>query len=273
MKKFILMAVCAVICCAPAYSWGRVGHSTVAYIAEQNLTPKAKKALKEYLHGNSIVSVAVLNDILKNKMKVDLGQDFDDSPRISALPHTFEVESGSFEPFRGIDDNGRYVKNCIWFIEKYAEDLRANAKHMDDSTRFAEITSIVHFVGDMHCPEHIRYNPDDMTIGYYEIKFKKKPLRFHTLWDDMIFTERRNWGFIELAYMMDHYSKKEIREWTKGDVWDWGKDSAMCSWPVHQVKPGDKLDKYYTLENQQLAEMQVVKAGHRLATVLNSIFR
>ena len=105
MKKFILLSIYLAICTAPAFSWGRVGHSTIAYIAEQNLTPAAKTALKEYMHRNSIVSVAVLNDILKKQMTVDMGCEFTDAPRVNTLPHIFEVKSGSFDVERRICQN------------------------------------------------------------------------------------------------------------------------------------------------------------------------
>ena len=280
MKRTALIIACAIMASVPGMSWGRLGHATVAYIAEQNLTPKAQKAIHEYLHGNSLVSVASLNDNLKSVMTVRLDYEFTgETPHIQGhdnifeLPHTFEAAAGTFEVTPTVCDNGRFVKNCIWFIDKYSKDLHKNAKEMDDSTRFAEITSIVHMIGDMHCPEHIRYYPEDMTIGYYKVIFNGEPLRYHTLWDDMIFTDKRNWSFSDLAYLVDRYGKKELKEWTNGTVWDWAKDSAIQSYPIHLVKPGEKLEKYYTLKNQKLAEMQLVKAGHRLATILNETFK
>ena len=39
-------------------AWGRLGHATVAQVAENHLTPKAKKALKTYLDGQSIAAIA-----------------------------------------------------------------------------------------------------------------------------------------------------------------------------------------------------------------------
>ena len=273
MKRFIALVISFGTITTGAFGWGKLGHSTVAYIAEQHLTPKAKKALNEYLHGYSLVSVASLNDDCKSIMKVDMGYDFKDAKRIAGLPHTFEVASETFDVNRNICDNGRYVKNCIWFIDHYADNLKKNACNMDDSTRFAQIASIVHFLGDMHCPEHIRYYPEDMTIGYYDVIWNGKPIRFHTLWDIEILTDKRDWSFSDLAYLIDRPTKKKVKEITAGNVWDWAKDSAECSYPVHKTQPGDTLGEYYTLENQVLAESQLLKAGHRLAAILNEIFK
>ena len=276
MKRLLLIIIAFVCTTTAAMAWGRLGHSTVAYIAEQHLTPKAQKALKEYLHGNSLVSVSSLNDNLKSVMLVDMGSEFPVSgdPRVNTLPHTFEAKAGTFEPTRVVNDNGRYVKNCLYFIDEYSRNLKANAKNMDDSTRFAQIISLVHFLGDMHCPEHIRYLGDDMTIGYYKVIWNGSEIRYHTLWDDAIISDKRNWSFSDIAYLMDYgTTRKMIKEYTAGDVWDWGKDCAASSFCTHGVKPGEKLEKYYTLKYQRLAQTQIVKAGYRLAKVLNETFK
>lgn len=273
MKKIIFLSIAFMCLSASAFAWGRLGHATVAYIAEQHLTPKARKALNEYLHGQSLAGVSSLNDDLKSEMLVDYGVDFKDAPRVAVHPHTFEAAAGTFEPTRVFDDNGRYVKNCLYFIDEYSKNLRANAKEMDDSTRFAQIISIVHLMGDMHCPEHIRYLGEDMTIGYYNVMLGKEAIRYHTLWDDRILTVKRPWSFSDLAYLIDRITPAQAKAITAGDVWAWGKDSAECSYPVHSVKEGEKLENNYLLNHLPLAENQILKAGYRLAAILNATFR
>lgn len=44
--------------CGTAFGWGKSGHDAIAYIAECNLTPKAKKNIEKYLDGRSIVYYA-----------------------------------------------------------------------------------------------------------------------------------------------------------------------------------------------------------------------
>ena len=164
------------------------------------------------------------------------------------------------------------MKNCIYYIEKIAADLKANAKTMPDSARVASIALLVHFVGDMHCPEHIRY-PEDQTIGYYTVYFGKEKIRYHSLWDTEIIATRNPWGFAETAELLDTYSKEQIAQVTAGTPYDWGYDSATVSREVHSVAEGTKLDKReYLNKYTPLAESQIRKAGYRLAKILNSIF-
>ena len=131
---------------------------------------------------------------------------------------------------------------------------------------------LVHFVGDMHCPEHIRYNPDDMTIGYYKVNFRKEDIRYHTIWDDMIIEIKHPWSFSDLAYMFDSCSEDEIAEIVKGGPYDWGRDIAKCCWVTHQVKPGDVLTIDWYYDQLPLMRSQLRKAGYRLAKELNMIF-
>ena len=266
--KRIIITLCLLIMCCTAQGWGRKGHATIARIAEMHLTKTTQKRIAEIMHGEPISGYASYADDHKGKLLVDMGFDpVGGEPRVNTQPHTFEANM-DFEPF---NDNGRYVKNCIHFIEKYAQDLK-HYKELDDSTAFTELVLLVHFVGDMHCPEHIRYNPEDMTIGYYKVNFRGEDIRYHTIWDDMIIEIKHPWSFSDLAHMFDSASKEEIAEITKGGPYDWGRDVARCCWVTHQVKPGDVLTMDWYYDQLPLMRSQLRKAGYRLAKELNMIF-
>ena len=49
--------------CGTAFGWGKSGHDAIAYIAECNLTPKARKNIEKYLDGRSIVYYAAWIDV------------------------------------------------------------------------------------------------------------------------------------------------------------------------------------------------------------------
>ena len=51
MKRFLLTLLCAVVLTTPAFGWGRLGHTTIAKVAEDHLTPKAKRQIDKYLDG------------------------------------------------------------------------------------------------------------------------------------------------------------------------------------------------------------------------------
>lgn len=270
MKRFTLIFICLLLA-GNTFAWSRLGHATVAKIAETHLTKKAKKTITKYLDGRSIVKYASFADDYKNELVIDYGFEPNNTERIGVYPHTFEVDS-NFKPFRGINDNGRYVKNCLNFIEKYTEELKHRENLTNEEIK-VRIALLVHFIGDMHCPEHIRYNPEDMTIGYYKVKFDGKDIRYHTLWDNEIIALRDNFGFGDLAALLDTYTKKQQQEIIKGDVYEWAEQNAHIAYPVHQIKEGEVLNKLpYLNKYTPLAEEQILKAGYRLAKVLNEIF-
>lgn len=271
MKRILIITIAMLAICQSSFAWGRLGHATIAKIAEDHLTPKAKKFITEYLNGESIVAYSVYADEFKNDLLVDVGFEPNNGKRVTTYPHTFEVNS-ECKPFRGINDNGRYVKNCIHFIDKLAAELKDH-KDMSDSLRFHHIMMITHFVADMHCPQHIRYNPEDMTIGSYQVSYNGKPVKYHKLWDTDIITTLHPWGFSDLAYLLDTYTTAQIKAVTAGDTYDWAEESAICSKPAHQVKAGAKLTNRFAIDNRNLVESQIRKAGYRLAKVLNECFR
>lgn len=270
-NNVIVICICLLVFSGSASGWGRKGHATIARIAESHLTETTKAKVAEIMKGEMLSGCASYGDDFKGKWTVDVGfNPTSGEDRVMAQPHTFEAGM-DFEPFRGINDNGRYVKNCIHFIEKYSEDLK-NYKALDDSTAFVELVLIVHFVGDMHCPEHIRYNPGDMTIGYYPVTFRGEKIRYHTIWDDIIIDHKYPWSFSDLSYLFDTATPQEMKEITSGGPYDWGRDAARCSYPTHQVKEGDVLGPDWYFDQMPLMRSQVRKAGYRLAKQLNMIF-
>lgn len=262
MKRTIALAVCALIAAAPSFGWGRLGHATVAKIAENNLTKTTRKALDEYLHGESIVEYASYADDYKSQLFMEGKRGF---------AHTYYVDENN-QPYHYVTTpEGKPINNCVYVIDEFAKDLQAHAKDMPDSLRWLKIVLIVHFVGDMHCPEHVRY-PADNTIGYYNVIFRGEELRYHTFWDDHALSVKYPWSFSDVAYLFDRLPQKQIDEIVKGTPYDWGKDNADNCWYIHEVEPGTTLSADFLNEAKLLAKSQIQKAGYRLAHLLNKTF-
>ena len=62
MKRIILatLIISAVLNlnCPAAGAWAKLGHATIGHIAQEHLTPKARKALSNYLDGKSLAAIA-----------------------------------------------------------------------------------------------------------------------------------------------------------------------------------------------------------------------
>ncbi len=274
-----------------ASGWARLGHAVVAKVAEDHLSSKAKKALAEYLDGESIVSIASDADLQRPFWTMDLGftptnpeaarvaflvpQGFDmNTPEnISPISHSVTVDR-DFVSLRSDNLNGAYVNNAAYYIEQYARHLKEGARTMDPELRKREIALIVHLIGDFHCPMHIVYQDRDELKGGFKVTIGKTEFRsYHSWWDGGIFTYLLPYSYSDVARIVDTKSKKEIAQITKGDVYDWVHESAVDSWPAHAVKKGDVLDQAFPISMRPILYNQLRNGGYRLAALLNDIFK
>ena len=272
MKRLLLVCTAVLLACGTSYGWARVAHATVAKIAENHLSPKAKRMLDKYLDGKSISYYASYADDYKPEMLMDLGFEPSNAKRKVTFPHTFSVDE-NYNILRGQRDGDKFVKNCVYLADEFAADLKANHRNMEDSLRMLKIVMIVHWLGDMHCPKHIRY-PEDQTIGYYKVKWRGRSVRYHDVWDGVFFEELHPWGLVDCAEMLDDCDKSEIKAITAGNVYDWGVDIAKRARCVNEFKEGDVIDIHaFRNKYRNLAETAVRDAGYRLAAVFNEIFK
>ena len=272
MKRLLLLCIVAVLMCGTSYGWDRRAHATVAKIAENHLTPKAKKMLNKYLGGKSIVYYASWADEYKPDMLIELDFQPSNAARKVTYPHTFEANADC-SVFMGTRKGDKFVKNCVLLADGFAKDLKENHKTMDDSLRFHKIAMLIHWLGDMHCPEHIRY-PDDQTTGGYEVLYGKKKTIYHKLWDGGFFASFYPWGFSDAAYLIDTCTPEEIAEITKGDIFDWGKDSAIASRATRKYREGAVINpREYQIEFHALLDSQIRNGGYRMAKLFNDIFK
>ena len=291
MRKTILISLLTVISLfINNYSlnaWGKLGHATVGHIAQEHLTPKARKALSNYLDGKSLAAIASDADTYRGMWTMDLGFiptnidnarppwmrgfDFSTPHNIAPYSHMITVDQ-EFNVYPTDNLNGEYIDNIAYYVTKLAQDLKENAEDMDPYERYKTIALIVHFVGDMHCPVHIVYRPDNVTKGKFKIYWKGESVNYHGWWDKFIFDAYYDWSFSDMASLVDTANRKEINELTKGDVYDYAQDSARSCWSAAcKYKEGDTIDRNYPTDARDLLFSQLRNAGYRLAKILNDI--
>lgn len=271
MKRTLLLILAAMFVGAmPAYGWGRLGHATIAKIAEDYLTPKAKKTIDKYLDGKSIIHYASYPDDYRPIHLIDVGFDATNSPRKTVWGHSYQANTdGSL--YLSERKGNEYVKNCLLRIDPVIKDFKANHKNMTDSARLVSLAFIVHVVGDLHCPKHIRY-ADEPTSGGYNVKFRGKDVKYHAYWDGLLLQTYHPWGYLDLAKLVDRYSKREREEIAKGDIFTWGEENARNSRFTVERREGFVITRAISNEDVKYAEEQIVRGGYRLAALLNDLF-
>ena len=271
MKRLLLTLFCTVVLATPAFGWGRLGHTTIAKVAENHLTPKAKKQIDKYLDGRSIINYATYPDLFRQTHLIDIGFDATNCPRKTVWGHSFQAnKDGSL--YLSERRGNEYVKNCLLRIDPIIKEFKENHHNMTDSARVVSLAFIVHIVGDIHCPKHVRYE-DEQSSGQYPIIFRKKEVAFHSYWDYLLLSSFHGGGFEDLAYLVDRYSKAEQKKMAAGDIFSWAEETAREFRHTVQIKPGQEIDLKTTFKDVELAEKQIVRAGYRLAALLNEIFK
>lgn len=273
----------------PSAGWGQIGHSTIAQVAQAHLTPKAERALDKYLDGLKLAIIASDADVYRSQWTVDLGFvptnpddarvkwlkefDFTTPLNISPWSHSITVDM-DFNCYPTDNLDGAYINNAAYYVDKLAKELRDNAESMDPYERYKAIAIIVHLVGDMHCPMHIVYYPDNVVKGHYYVKWKGKEQDMHVIWDGGIWDKYYDWSFMDMAFLVDTASTEEIAEITSGTVYDYAESSARDSWPaVSAYSDGDTLPGSYATDVRPLLFSQLRNGGYRLAAIFNKIFR
>ncbi len=242
-----------------SHAFGRIGHDAVAYIAECNLTPKAKSTIEKYLGGRSIVYYASWMDYVRLTPEYKYSDGWHSASVDSLGNHKLWKER--YEAYTGINTVMNNVENG-----KY--------KSMPDSAVAVSIKLLVHMIGDMHCPSHTFFEGKTQGINFYLGSVKK---RFHKFWDEDIFELAHKWLYEDYRYQLDRLSPKEKEKITNGSLIDWIEGNARTIRPVYDIlTPERKFDKAevskLVLDMGELTDNQILKAGHRLAHVLNSIF-
>ena len=291
MRKTILISLLTVISLIinnySLNAWGKLGHATIGHIAQEHLTPKARKALSNYLDGKSLAAIASDADTYRGMWTMDLGFiptnidnarpawmrgfDFSTPHNIAPYSHMITVDK-EFKSYPTDNLDGEYIDNVAYYVSRMSQELRENAKNIDPFERYKTIALIVHFVGDMHCPVHIVYRPDNVTKGKFKINWKGESVNYHGWWDKFIFDAYYDWSFSDMASLVDTANKKQIAEITKGDIYDYAQDSARSCWSAAcKYKEGDTIDRNYPTDARDLLFSQLRNAGYRLAKILNDI--
>lgn len=255
MKKNLLLLFAALACCCPALAWGPTGHDAIAHIAERNLTPRAKRTVEKLLGGRSIVYFASWMDNVR----------FLPAYRETSSWHGADVDDSCRYALRNGGDAVQCIEQAIDRLKEY--------RSSDDSTTAVSIRFLVHLVGDLHCPVHVKYP------WYKDFTFTlvNREHRFHSFWDAASLELTHHWHYTEYGDQLDRATKAERAAIASGTPREWFEQTARdCRVIYEWTAPGQHIAKKESngmlLEVRALAEQQVLRAGYRLARILNELF-
>ena len=266
MRKIAIVAL-ALVVAFEAMAWGGLGHRTIAEIAERNLTPRAKANIEKYTGGTPLADYATWMDSPKKPKREN---------DVCKRWHASVVDSQN-RATQEVRDRVRGGQDAVTATLMFTEMFKEREKMTDSAVMFA-LKCLVHMIGDIHCPAHMRYEDVNkgrgFDLGVTVVYFGKKQ-KLHRVWDtSIIASNHRGWTPQQYAKKLDTYSKREIKSVTKGWVEDWHSDAAVDIRPaIHWSPEGSELDADFDKKALPLAELEIRKAGYRLAKCLNTLFK
>jgi len=277
--KFIFTLTVCFFAHSALWAWGAVGHKTIAFIAQDRLTPAAWRGIHEFLGPTqNLVSVCTWADTIAHV-------------RPETAPwHYIQVyvrEEQNRYDLSDVCRDHQCVVDQIERDEAILENRWATHAGKKDALKF-----LVHFVGDVHQPLHCAEDNDRggnlKWFRYYGSK--KHPARYtwvnlHSFWDNLLETRAKENPRKLATELEQSLTEDQITSWQDGNPKDWAYESFQIARDniYSELPTGPLLEKnrwgrdlppdYYSDRMRKIVNERLLKAGLRLAGILNQVFQ
>jgi hypothetical protein len=157
-RKTCAALALALACAAPALAWNAEGHAAVGLVAQQNLTPDARKQVIKILGSDDLASIASWMDQLRSAYfhTGPLGDDPEALKFNAEFPknntwHYVDLPLG-LEAY-SLDGPSSRPDDVVHMIEVAVSVLEGGGDKR--ITKLEALRMLVHFVGDLHQPLHV----------------------------------------------------------------------------------------------------------------------
>ena len=282
-------ALAALVLAAPAVAqaWGNEGHRIVALIAEHHLDPQVRQRVFALLAADpgpltahDIDSEATWADRLRDSDRNGARVHYERTRHWHFVDVEIAAPDLDLACFRhpplpaGIPASLGPAADCVVDkIDHFAAELRSAAT--PDGERLQALQFLLHFVGDVHQPLHASDAADAGGNGK-RVRGRTRPAgSLHHYWDTEFVVALGTDAQAIAARLIGRITPQAVQDWSGGGPADWalesfavGRDTAYGRLPV--PKSGVyMLSASYELRAKKAVELQLEKAGVRLASVLN----
>jgi len=258
---FRVIALGIAIIYAPIQSmaWGTNGHRICGQIASSYLTPQARKAIKEILGDESIAMASNWADFIKS----------DD-----AYKYLYEWHFIDFDKAYTLEEMQQYLAgdtktDAYTKINFMIGELKK--KGLPKEKKLLYLRMLIHVIEDVHQPMHTGHT-EDKGGNDIKVKWFNNDTNLHSVWDSQLI-DFQQLSYTEYATAINHTTAAQRSAWQKAPLSQWLYESNQIAEKLYtEVKPGDVLNYKYNFNHIETLNQQLLKAGVRLAGVLNRIF-
>ena len=252
-----------------ALAWGDKGHSIIALIATERLSPSARQEIGELLgKGESLESVSGWADAIKSRRRDTTNWHHVHIP----------LEHSHYSPSEDCKEG------CV--IQAVDQQIRIlRDRTAPASQRVEALKFVIHLLGDLHQPFRVTTNNNPVDFGATKVKVVLRDGRSTNLrafWDDDLIQAALGDSSLEAyaEYLSSRTKgKSQTTLSTQGSITDWALEAHRLTW-VAYVPTRDNyfmlndgktwvLEDFYYQKSQRIMETQLLRAGVRLAKVLN----
>ncbi|WP_245845694.1 S1/P1 nuclease [Mucilaginibacter xinganensis] len=240
-------------------AWGTQGHRICGQIADSYLTPQARKAIKEILGDESIAMASNWADFIKsdpdysylyNWHFIDFDKAYTYPEMQEYLVHDTSVDA--------------YTKITFMIAELKKKDLAKDKKLL-------YLRMLIHVIEDVHQPMHTAHT-DDKGGNDFKVNWFSTPTNLHSIWDSQLI-DFQQLSYTEYTSAINHTTLAQRKELQKAPIAQWLFESNQIAEKLYtEIKPGDTLNYKYNFNHIDTLNKQLLKAGIRLAGVLNQLF-
>ncbi|MES2828567.1 MAG: S1/P1 nuclease [Bacteroidota bacterium] len=262
MNKYFKILILTSLLYIPinAGAWSMLGHRIVGQIADNHLSPRAKKALKLILGNESIAMASNWGDFIKSDSNYDSLYNW----HFVNLPGGLDKQ-GVFS-YLETEKEANVYNRALQMI-----NVLKDKNSLPAQKQFAA-RMLIHLIGDLNQPMHTAHKEDLGGNKVYVTWFGEKS-NLHKVWDDELIDYQRL-SYTEYAKAIDFPSDADLLTWKANSLKDFIYGSYMaCSKIYEYTKPEAKLSYKYNFDFVDTLNTQLLTGGICLANVFNSIYK
>lgn len=281
MTRTLLLAAAALAAAvaSPAAAYWEYGHETIARIAEANIRPTTRLAIRRLLAQQKLLGTpeCKAGTMAQASVWADCIKPLKDATGASRFGYAYNWHFQDVSVCRPFDlalpcKDGNCVSAQITRDVALLKDRSAPAKERVEALAF-----LIHFVGDLHQPLHAAEKDDK---GGNDVKavygtYTTARLNLHSVWDGLLAERAITSG----PTLVRRYPAAVRAEIAAGDVTDWSREGQQVSHdatygsveadPCAPNPPSVTLDEATIERLVPIARLEVERGGLRLAKLLD----
>lgn len=234
--------------------WGQNGHRIVGDVAADYLNPEARREVDRILGPTSMAIASTWMDKIKSDPAYDHTHDW----------HWVTIPDGMTYKETEKNPNGDLISRLRIIIDKLKNGNLSPKEEKEN------LKMLIHLMGDIHQPLHVGTGKDrggnDTKVEWF---YSNSNL--HRVWDSEMIDDTKL-SYTEFSTAINHPTKDQVANWQDSNILDWVDEAMELRDQVYNLPEDHQIGYEYQYKNRDLLDRQLLKAGVRLAGVLNNIY-